>query len=338
MQRQDSRSMTLLYQDVEKPSVGLAISGGSTRSASFGSGVLRQLLSDNVRIDFLSSVSGGGFIAASYVDWKFREGGHDNPEWHERYFKHFLENVSMWMYRFDKSVRLGLLDVLANIVLPLCNALLLTPIYVFNGLVLFALAVDMVFGQRLRSSFNCTAQGCFLNKGWAHPKSSKPELLLCPSVLLGISLALRVLQSLVRSDLEKSMSILIGHAWWTIFGVARLLLSTVAQAWMLALVRTATSMASPEGDGTVLTSWSVFVYFAVESLYIMIAMLLPGARLLVVLGKIFPLPIFLFSGKAGEQAVGNGDRGRRKNTASVLVDARTHGHVWRIAVRKQDTP
>ncbi len=46
---------------------GLAISGGGIRSASFGMGVLQALVNKNVlkKIDYLSTVSGGGYIGSS---------------------------------------------------------------------------------------------------------------------------------------------------------------------------------------------------------------------------------------------------------------------------------
>ncbi len=50
------------------PRVGLAISGGGVRSATFGLGVLRGLARKRLlsRVDYLSTVSGGGFIGAMF--------------------------------------------------------------------------------------------------------------------------------------------------------------------------------------------------------------------------------------------------------------------------------
>ncbi len=50
------------------PRVGLAISGGGVRSATFGLGVLRGLAHSRLlsRVDYLSTVSGGGFIGAMF--------------------------------------------------------------------------------------------------------------------------------------------------------------------------------------------------------------------------------------------------------------------------------
>ncbi|WP_407951159.1 patatin-like phospholipase family protein [Permianibacter fluminis] len=54
----------------EAPTVGLALSGGGIRSASFNLGVLQALQRKGLlsRIDYLSSVSGGGYVA-SCLSW-----------------------------------------------------------------------------------------------------------------------------------------------------------------------------------------------------------------------------------------------------------------------------
>ena len=54
--------------DPAAPSIGLSISGGGVRSATFGLGLLRGLARGGVlpRLDYLSTVSGGGFVGAMY--------------------------------------------------------------------------------------------------------------------------------------------------------------------------------------------------------------------------------------------------------------------------------
>jgi predicted acylesterase/phospholipase RssA len=54
----------------EAPLVGLALSGGGIRSAAFNMGVLQVLARSGLlaRTDYLSSVSGGGYIA-SCLTW-----------------------------------------------------------------------------------------------------------------------------------------------------------------------------------------------------------------------------------------------------------------------------
>ena len=55
--------------------VGLALSGGGIRSASFNLGILQGLESRNALwlFDYLSTVSGGGFIGAWWSAWLSRE-------------------------------------------------------------------------------------------------------------------------------------------------------------------------------------------------------------------------------------------------------------------------
>ena len=60
--------------------VGLALSGGGIRSASFALGVLQALQRHSLfrLIDYLSTVSGGGYIGSS-LSWFMRDGRKDFP-------------------------------------------------------------------------------------------------------------------------------------------------------------------------------------------------------------------------------------------------------------------
>ena len=53
-----------LQKSPDEPLVGLALSGGGIRSATFGLGVLQGLYALGIfeRLDYISSVSGGGYI------------------------------------------------------------------------------------------------------------------------------------------------------------------------------------------------------------------------------------------------------------------------------------
>eukprot|EP00117_Sycon_ciliatum_P034638 scpid104444/ scgid26397/ len=55
-------------QEEYRPTFGLGLSGGGFRSASFCAGVLKGILDSKQELDYLSSVSGGGYIASSYLD------------------------------------------------------------------------------------------------------------------------------------------------------------------------------------------------------------------------------------------------------------------------------
>ncbi len=63
-------------EDLGGPSLGIAVSGGGIRSATVNLGVLEVLNACNVlsRADYLSSVSGGGYIGG-YVHAKIKQGG-----------------------------------------------------------------------------------------------------------------------------------------------------------------------------------------------------------------------------------------------------------------------
>ena len=53
--------------------IGVAFSGGGIRSAAFCSGALRWLLENKkeLKLDYLSCVSGGGYTGSAYVQWKY---------------------------------------------------------------------------------------------------------------------------------------------------------------------------------------------------------------------------------------------------------------------------
>ena len=59
--------------------VGLAFSGGGIRSATFNLGFLQGAAALGLlkQFDYLSTVSGGGYIGTWFAAWVLREGGHD---------------------------------------------------------------------------------------------------------------------------------------------------------------------------------------------------------------------------------------------------------------------
>ena len=66
--------------DVKAPRIGLALSGGGIRSATFCLGVLQSLAGAKLlkRIDYLSTVSGGGYIGGFLGAWISRNGNDVN--------------------------------------------------------------------------------------------------------------------------------------------------------------------------------------------------------------------------------------------------------------------
>jgi patatin-like phospholipase len=61
----------------DKPTLGIAISGGGIRSASFGLGVLQAMLEQGKlqMADYLSTVSGGGYIGSALTWFRLRHSG-----------------------------------------------------------------------------------------------------------------------------------------------------------------------------------------------------------------------------------------------------------------------
>ncbi|XP_065188866.1 uncharacterized protein LOC135819565 isoform X2 [Sycon ciliatum] len=90
---------------------GVCMSGGGVRSAMFCAGAFESILERDLEVDYLSTVSGGGYVGSSYMDWKFRNGGKDSPVWHQRYFRHIVDNFVLQFARFEISNYLGCLDM-----------------------------------------------------------------------------------------------------------------------------------------------------------------------------------------------------------------------------------
>lgn len=74
----DSKTKTVdpMLRAVDMKLTGLAFSGGGIRSATFNLGILQKLASLDVldKIDYISTVSGGGYIGTWYTSWIKRSG------------------------------------------------------------------------------------------------------------------------------------------------------------------------------------------------------------------------------------------------------------------------
>ena len=104
---------------------GLAFSGGGIRSAAFCSGVLRRLLQREVKVNYLSCVSGGGYTGTAYLDWKYRHDKEDNPKWHQEFFNYMRARAGYfcnWQSPitavFDSFLIIALL-ILVSIIIPI---------------------------------------------------------------------------------------------------------------------------------------------------------------------------------------------------------------------------
>ena len=140
----------------KRKTTGIAFSGGGIRSAAFCSGALRRMLQDEVPLEYLSCVSGGGFTGAAFMDWKYRQETNkwDNKKnWHNEFFERMRANA-------------GYLCSWQNPILGICQSLLLIVVVLFLVCILpctlwlpyalpVAAAIDFLFGEILRE--NCTS-------------------------------------------------------------------------------------------------------------------------------------------------------------------------------------
>ena len=136
---------------VDHELVGLALSGGGIRSASFGLGFLQSLGRRFRRIDYLSTVSGGGFIGSSITALMtnafYRTGRADFPFPVERREAeppalNHLRNNSDYLKPSGPGDLLRLVAVLLR-------GILLNSLALFPFLLLTCLLVLLVYGQQL---------------------------------------------------------------------------------------------------------------------------------------------------------------------------------------------
>lgn len=132
--------------------VGLALSGGGIRSATFSLGVLQAIAANGSlpRIDYLSSVSGGGYIASWLSAWIARTSLDSvaaklsqSPETRER-----EPNEVLWLRRYSNYLtpRVGALslDALTVVSTWLRNVLLNLIILVFSVSAVLALPIAIL--------------------------------------------------------------------------------------------------------------------------------------------------------------------------------------------------
>lgn len=128
--------------------IGVAFSGGGIRSASLCSGVLRRLLQKKVNIDYLSCVSGGGYTGTAYLDWKYRHGKKDDPEWHKQFFENMRKRSGIFC-NWKKPCQ-GILDSIILSTMVIFVAFII-PILLWTSYACpLAFVVDFLFGRILR--------------------------------------------------------------------------------------------------------------------------------------------------------------------------------------------
>lgn len=137
-----------------RKTTGIAFSGGGIRSAAFCSGALRRMLQDNVPLEYLSCVSGGGFTGGAFMDWKYRHESNkwkNKKKWHNEFFERMQANA-------------GYLCNWQNPILGICHSILIILVVLFVVYILpctlwlpyalpVAAAVDFLFGEILRELY-----------------------------------------------------------------------------------------------------------------------------------------------------------------------------------------
>lgn len=169
---------------------GLAFSGGGIRSAALCSGVLRRLLQEKAKVDYVSCVSGGGYTGTAFLDWKYRKEKKedDAEEWHEQFFDHMRRKAG-YLCDWEKPL-IGIRDTIVLFFLVLIVTFILPNVIYGSYAFPVAFIIDYIFGKCLRdiqdcdnataigihqSDQNATAQGirqrCLSRQGtWASTK------------------------------------------------------------------------------------------------------------------------------------------------------------------------
>lgn len=186
--------------DITMAKFGLSFSGGGVRSAAFCSGVLRRLLQKEVRIDYLSCVSGGGYTGSAYVDWKYRHDKKDDKKWHQMFFNHMRENVGL-VCSFQNPCQ-GIFDCVIFCALALFISVI-APFIIWGSFAHpLAYIIDYLFGRILRGGSrpcpeevrlnpNTTLDDCLQNRKNADKIYDRVLLFFVPALLAFIFYVLK---------------------------------------------------------------------------------------------------------------------------------------------------
>ncbi|KAL9964147.1 hypothetical protein ACROYT_G027738 [Oculina patagonica] len=133
--------------------IGLACSGGGIRSAALSSGVLRRLLHRGVKIDHVSCVSGGNYVAAAYLDWKYRHNQQDDHKWHKEFFEYMRSRVGC-LANFERPLQ-GIVEFIILVLLLFTVSVVIPSVRYSVGAFTTAYVIDFVFGSIMRKGFVC---------------------------------------------------------------------------------------------------------------------------------------------------------------------------------------
>src|SRR6266700_3521813 len=180
-----------------EPLSALCISGGGIRSATFALGVLQGLAEHGIlsSFDYLSTVSGGGYIGSWRTAWKQRQGGLDkiipalrpsapapdqkdpDPIQHLREYNNYL-SPKMGLFSADSWTLLA--TVVRNMLL--------------NWLVLVPLLMFVLMAPRLMFSLARLGEALLAEHPWVRPHQIDLERLLAG--LAGLALAIAACNAL----------------------------------------------------------------------------------------------------------------------------------------------
>ena len=138
---------------MSEKTIGLACSGGGIRSAAFSSGALRRLLHRGVKIDYVSCVSGGNYVAASYLDWKYRHNQQDGHEWHKKFFEDMRSRVG-YVCNWERPLQ-GLVESIILVLLLITVNFVIPCVMYSVGAFTAAYVIDYVFGRVMLKGFKC---------------------------------------------------------------------------------------------------------------------------------------------------------------------------------------
>jgi len=131
-------------QPIPCTAIGLALSGGGIRSAAFSLGALQSLAHRDViaRTDYLSTVSGGGYIGASMTACMSKTGGtfpFGNTEFRDNVAVGHIRNYSNYLLPRARSGVRNVLDVAAILLRGLlANAIAVTSVILAAAFLTFA--------------------------------------------------------------------------------------------------------------------------------------------------------------------------------------------------------
>lgn len=186
--------------------IGVAFSGGGIRSASLCSGVLRRLLQKKVNIDYLSCVSGGGYTGTAYLDWKYRHGKKDDPEWHKQFFEN-MRNRSGIFCNWKKPCQ-GILDSIILFTMVIFVALII-PILLWSSYACpLAFVVDFLFGRTLRGGSKPCKKLAKRNpdislKECELERHASPEVVNQQFILFAVPMTVAIVCGVVRGMIPK---------------------------------------------------------------------------------------------------------------------------------------